>query len=243
MFTLIELLVVIAIIAILAAMLLPALSRARENSKRIVCLNNQKQMALRITMWAGDADGLLPAATSNAPTSTFIGQPGDVAMRALTGVDFTRSSGTDPEYFSDIEGAEVFLHCPSRNRRSEPYFWSNQRWLMHSSPQYLGGYDLSVWGSGHPAADDFKSPQNLSDDSRLQLFACRIEQTGVPVTHYSHGAAGQATIAGVSDWSSLRAAGIAGTSIARLDGSVAFERELKSYKKHVNAGAVFLAAE
>jgi prepilin-type processing-associated H-X9-DG protein len=57
---LIELLVVIAIIAILAAMLLPALSRAKESGKRIACVNNLRQIGLAAQMYASDNQGSFP---------------------------------------------------------------------------------------------------------------------------------------------------------------------------------------
>jgi prepilin-type N-terminal cleavage/methylation domain-containing protein/prepilin-type processing-associated H-X9-DG protein len=63
-FTLIELLVVIAIIAILAAMLLPALGRAKESAHRIKCTNNLRQISISATMYAGDNYEFYPPRTN-----------------------------------------------------------------------------------------------------------------------------------------------------------------------------------
>ena len=63
-FTLIELLVVIAIIAILAAILFPVFARAREKARQTACLNNQRQIATAIQIWAQDNDQMMPSSSS-----------------------------------------------------------------------------------------------------------------------------------------------------------------------------------
>src|SRR5881628_3524464 len=96
-FTLIELLVVVAIIAILAALLLPALSGGKERARRSACQSSMRQFILAVHMYGDDNDQWVPSGASN--------KPDDDHLPVLS----SATSNSIVQYCSD----ERIAHCPS----------------------------------------------------------------------------------------------------------------------------------
>ncbi len=99
-FTLIELLVVIAIIAILAAMLLPAIARAKEYARRVQCINYIKQLNLSLQMYVDDNDYRLPTRISakgkNWPTLLYDGYQNLTLLKCPSDIPNPPSNASGP---------------------------------------------------------------------------------------------------------------------------------------------------
>jgi len=105
-FTLIELLVVVSIIAVLAAMLLPTLAKARESAQRAYCLNNLKQNGLVILLYADESDGWLGPRGVNYQAPNLIATPSWV-LGSYSGDDY-----------------KTLLRCPSTDFESGNQFYN-----------------------------------------------------------------------------------------------------------------------
>ena len=141
-FTLIELLVVIAIIAILAGMLLPALGKAKEKAKMTKCLSNRKQVALGLTIYAGDNDDKLPPYAYNMAGTPLAGLTQFPEWRQSMATYIGMTTGN---VVAEFEGR---LGCPSLLSRTTPVTIS-----ITTAPNYnrVIGYHNVAAGSGGSA--------------------------------------------------------------------------------------------
>ncbi len=155
-FTLIELLVVIAIIAILAAILFPVFARARETSKKVVCLSNMKQIALATMMYVQDYDGTFPIQPLD---DTFNIAGGGVKNWKLPTSKLNWARAIEP-YIKDAHVPE----CPCSKRTSACRYTCG----MTLDPW---SYPLSLFGNGmifRPGVSEAR----INSPAKTVVFQC-----------------------------------------------------------------------
>lgn len=198
-FTLIQLLLVIAIIAILAALLLPALTRARQKALQTVCVSNQKQLALSLQLYAHDYnDAIVGYANGDW---TFIGGGYWVAPGGMDGFETTLSSHTADEdlgIMRDVLRTNNALypyapnvltyHCPSDPRTTlTPEAPHDVGWAFdsYSKSENVGGFltqPATLSGDYWGAPATYTRLVSIQDPSLTFAFVEEIDCRG-----YNHG--------------------------------------------------------